>query len=240
MDAAAAAVGAEIVGGSDELPLLLDDALGDLDDRPPPLLYRTDQPLRAAELLADELLRLGVLEHPLGEVLVDVEPLQALVVQIDAQFLGATGSQLILGQHAQHRFTNHPVRAIRTHALRGNFFQPARKSAVMAINFLFELVASQPDLIGIDDHDVVAAIRFIQDHAGEGIRANTVLHGAVPVGDFPADMPPVTGPGLDPERRLLGSGTAEDVAAAVLYLASPAARYITGQTLTLDGGFLIS
>jgi 3-oxoacyl-[acyl-carrier protein] reductase len=35
-------------------------------------------------------------------------------------------------------------------------------------------------------------------------------------------------------------GTAEDVAAAILYLASPAARFITGQTLTLDGGFLIS
>ena len=31
-------------------------------------------------------------------------------------------------------------------------------------------------------------------------------------------------------------GAADDVAAAVLYLASPAAAYITGQTLTIDGG----
>ena len=31
-------------------------------------------------------------------------------------------------------------------------------------------------------------------------------------------------------------GSADDVAAAVLYLASPAAAYITGQTLTIDGG----
>ena len=31
-------------------------------------------------------------------------------------------------------------------------------------------------------------------------------------------------------------GTAEDVATAVLYLVSPAASYITGQTLTIDGG----
>jgi len=31
-----------------------------------------------------------------------------------------------------------------------------------------------------------------------------------------------------------------DVAAACLFLASPASRYITGQLLAVDGGFLIS
>jgi len=36
-----------------------------------------------------------------------------------------------------------------------------------------------------------------------------------------------------PLRRF---GTAEEMAAAVCYLASPGAAYITGQTLLVDGG----
>jgi NAD(P)-dependent dehydrogenase (short-subunit alcohol dehydrogenase family) len=45
----------------------------------------------------------------------------------------------------------------------------------------------------------------------------------------------------DFERMPLGRwGTAEDVAPAVLFLASPAARFITGQTLRIDGGYSIA
>lgn len=77
------------------------------------------------------------------------------------------------------------------------------------------------------------------DHAEDGIRVNAVLPGAVPVGDPPADMERLGGPAMQPGRLMLGMGSAEDVASAIVYLASPAGRFITGQALTLDGGFLI-
>lgn len=78
------------------------------------------------------------------------------------------------------------------------------------------------------------------DHAGDGIRINAVLPGAVPVGDPPADMERLGGPATEPGRLMLGVGSAEDIAAAILYLVSPAGRFITGQALAIDGGFLIS
>jgi 3-oxoacyl-[acyl-carrier protein] reductase len=34
-------------------------------------------------------------------------------------------------------------------------------------------------------------------------------------------------------------GAADDIAEAALFLASPAARYITGQVLTVDGGMVM-
>jgi NAD(P)-dependent dehydrogenase (short-subunit alcohol dehydrogenase family) len=88
---------------------------------------------------------------------------------------------------------------------------------------------------------VTALVRNIAfDHVKDGILANCLLHGSISTGPIPADIPPLSGPGVQPERTLLGRGTAEELGAAMLYLVSPATRFMTGQTLSLDGGFLIS
>lgn len=78
------------------------------------------------------------------------------------------------------------------------------------------------------------------DHGAQGVRVNCVAPGPVwtpMVGgnDMPAEL-------RDKRRRasLLGiEGTAWDVAHAVRFLASAEARYITGQTLAVDGGVLL-
>ncbi len=76
--------------------------------------------------------------------------------------------------------------------------------------------------------------------ARHGIRVNTVAPGVIETGMTAAMMPfeTITAPLL--ARTPLGRfGTPADVAPVVLFLASPAARYITGQTIPVDGGFSV-
>lgn len=75
--------------------------------------------------------------------------------------------------------------------------------------------------------------------AEHGITVNAVLPGAVPTpGAIAAKGPAAEGPA----RRSLPLGMCEpqDIAAAVLYFASPGARRITNQVLAVDGGFSVT
>jgi NAD(P)-dependent dehydrogenase (short-subunit alcohol dehydrogenase family) len=73
------------------------------------------------------------------------------------------------------------------------------------------------------------------DHAGEGIRVNCVCPG-------PTETPMMGVPSSEERTRIVGRvplgriGQPEDVAEAALYLASDAARQVTGAIIPVDGG----
>jgi len=88
---------------------------------------------------------------------------------------------------------------------------------------------------------VIALTRAMAvDHAGSGIRVNCVAPG-------PVLTPMVTAAGMTAEARErrrraspLGiEGTGWDIGNAVVFLASDLARYVTGQTLVVDGGVTV-
>ena len=74
-----------------------------------------------------------------------------------------------------------------------------------------------------------------RDLGPRGITA-VVVHGGL----IDTDMNPVDGPAAAALSSLpaLGRyGGANDIAAAVAYLAGPDGRYVTGTSITIDGGF---
>lgn len=89
---------------------------------------------------------------------------------------------------------------------------------------------------------VIALTRAMAiDHAKVGVRVNCVVPG-------PIFTPMVNAKGMSNEARKLRrmaspleiEGTGWDVGHAVTFLASPRARYITGQVLVVDGGVSVS
>jgi NAD(P)-dependent dehydrogenase (short-subunit alcohol dehydrogenase family) len=80
---------------------------------------------------------------------------------------------------------------------------------------------------------------FALELVEHAITVNTVLPGGVPTtGAMSAKGPPAEGPAR--RRPPLGMCEPRDIAAAVLFFATPAARYITNQVLAVDGGFSVT
>jgi 3-oxoacyl-[acyl-carrier protein] reductase len=74
--------------------------------------------------------------------------------------------------------------------------------------------------------------------AGRGITVNAIAPGFIQT-DMTAELKEELKAALLKQIPLGCLGEAEDIAGAALYLASPAARYVTGQVLTVDGGMVM-
>ncbi|HSF04825.1 MAG TPA: glucose 1-dehydrogenase [Methylomirabilota bacterium] len=134
--------------------------------------------------------------------------------------------------------------------LRGAFFMSQRLGRYLIDNKRpgsITSIASTHGVIGIADRSIYGISKAGIIHmtrmlaiewAEHGIRVNAVAPGTVETPSRAAVY------AANPQRRefmmnrvpLKRFGTAEEMAAAVCYLASPAAAYITGQTLLVDGG----
>jgi NAD(P)-dependent dehydrogenase (short-subunit alcohol dehydrogenase family) len=77
------------------------------------------------------------------------------------------------------------------------------------------------------------------DFAADGITANAILPGAILTEAVDPGIAR-SGPGADRARQIGGFGRPDDVAGLVLLLAGPSGRYISGQQIAVDGGFLVS
>jgi 3-oxoacyl-[acyl-carrier protein] reductase len=74
--------------------------------------------------------------------------------------------------------------------------------------------------------------------ASRGITCNAIAPGFIET-DMTSELKPEMREALLKQIPLNSFGTADDIAAAALYLASAGARYVTGQVLTVDGGMVM-
>ena len=78
------------------------------------------------------------------------------------------------------------------------------------------------------------------DHAAQGVRVNAVCPGVIktPMLDRYTHGDPALEAELGARQPIGRIGTPEDVAQAVVWLCSPAAAFVTGHTLAVDGGYV--
>ncbi len=87
---------------------------------------------------------------------------------------------------------------------------------------------------------LLGMVRALAREAGSrGVRVNAVAPGYITT-DMTAELSDAQREGLLAQTPLGRLGTPEDVAASVAFLCSPAAAFITGATLSVDGGLAMS
>ena len=80
-------------------------------------------------------------------------------------------------------------------------------------------------------------ITFARELAADGIRVNAIAPGVILTDTIRTEMAPETLARIKSMQFLPDDGEEQDIVEAMLYLTSPRARFITGETLRVTGGF---
>jgi NAD(P)-dependent dehydrogenase (short-subunit alcohol dehydrogenase family) len=87
-------------------------------------------------------------------------------------------------------------------------------------------------------HAVIGLTKAVAlEYAKQGIRVNAVAPGGVETAMFDRFLTVVPREAMMNMHPIGRAGQPEEIAAGVVWLCSPAASFVTGQTLALDGGF---
>lgn len=90
--------------------------------------------------------------------------------------------------------------------------------------------ASKLAVIGI-------SMTFARELAADGIRVNAIAPGVILTDTIRSEMAPDTLARIKAMQYLGSDGEEQDIVDAMLYLTSPRAKFITGETLRVTGGF---
>lgn len=79
-------------------------------------------------------------------------------------------------------------------------------------------------------------ITFARELGREGIRVNAIAPGLILTDTIAAELPPETKARVKAMQTLDDDGKEEDIVEAMLFLTSPQAKFVTGETLRVTGG----
>lgn len=205
-----------------------------------------------AEQLAEELRTLGVSSTAFGADVSDPEACKQLVTDVAKEFgsldilvnnAGITRDTLalrmkddawqsVIDTNLSSAF--YMSRAALRHMMRGNFGRIVNISSVVGIRGNVgqaNYVAAKAGLIGLTKS-------LAREYASRGVTANAVAPGFIE-SDMTDELSPEVREAYLQEIPAGRFGTPADIAAAVKFLVSDEASYITGQTIVVDGGMVM-